>query len=396
MKINISLLWMAAFCLLFSGCSNYRELNELGVIIAMGVDQNDDPKQPYRVTYQVINPSGLSQTNTSGGQGLAVINYTITGKTLLEALGKSASVIPRENNTTHLSLIIIGEKLARNDLDLIFDGLDRGKYSRVSIPIFIARGKTAKDVLGVIEPLEITPGKNIISTTQNNQKLYGSSTEVLAYEIIASLLSEGKDVSLPGISISNASQKGKQTGNLETTNPTTIKVKGLAVFRKGKLVRWLDGETARAAQFVTSKVKNTPVVLPCESGNVTINTTGVKSKMLTAIQHEKPVIHTDINVMGELLETSCEIDLSDPRVLKKFEKKMENVLKRQIKKTISITQKEKSDIFGFGDALSRTNPVYWRQNKKSWDNLYSDAQISLKVHVEIINSGLRMEPYEPK
>ncbi|MDM5314189.1 Ger(x)C family spore germination protein [Peribacillus frigoritolerans] len=396
MKINISLLWIAAFCLLISGCSNYRELNELGVIIAMGVDQNDDPKQPYRVTYQVINPSGLSQTNTTGGQGLAVINYTITGKTLLEALGKSASVIPRENNTTHLSLIIIGEKLARNDLDLIFDGLDRGKYSRVSIPIFIARGKTAKDVLGVIEPLEVTPGKNIISTTQNNQKLYGSSSEVLAYEIIASLLSEGKDVSVPGISISNASQKGKQTGNLETTNPTTIKVKGLAIFRKGKLMRWLDGETARAAQFVTSKVKNTPVVLPCEKGNVTINTIGVKSKMLTEIHHEKPVIHTDINVMGELLETSCVLNLSDPRVLKKFEKKMENELKKQIKRTVSITQKEKSDIFGFGDALSRTNPVFWRQNKKKWNNLYSDAQISLKIHVEIINSGLLMEPYEPK
>lgn len=43
--------------------------------------------------------------------------------------------------------------------------------------------------------------------------------------------------------------------------------------------------------------------------------------MLTAIHHEKPVIHTDINVMGELLETSCEINLSDPNVLKKFEKK---------------------------------------------------------------------------
>ncbi|WP_249597886.1 Ger(x)C family spore germination protein [Peribacillus frigoritolerans] len=396
MKMNISLVWMAAIFLLISGCSNYRELNELGVIIAMGVDQNDDPKQPYQVTYQVINPSGLSQTSTSGGQSLAVINYTITGKTILETLGKSASVIPRENNTTHLSLIIIGEKLARNNLDLVFDGLDRGKYSRGSIPIFIARGKTAKDVLGVIEPLETTPGKNIISTTQNNQKLYGSSSEVLAYEIISSLLSEGKEASLPGISISNDSQKGKQTENLETTNPTTIKVKGLAIFRKGKLVRWLDGETARAAQFVTSKVKNTPVVLPCERGNVTINTIGVKSKMLTAIHHEEPVIHTDINVIGELLETSCEINLSDPRVLKKFEKKMENVLKKQIKRTISITQKEKSDIFGFGDALSRTNPVYWRQNKKNWDNLYSDAQVSLKVHVNIINSGLRMEPYESK
>ncbi|MCU6599006.1 Ger(x)C family spore germination protein [Peribacillus frigoritolerans] len=396
MKMKSSILWMAAIGLLISGCSNYRELNELGVIIGMGIDHNDDSENPYKVTYQVINPSGLSQTSTAGGKGLAVINYTITGKTLVEAFGKAASVIPRESNTTHLSLIIIGEKLARNELNLIFDSLDRGKYSRGSIPVFIARGKTAEDVLGIIEPLEITPGKNIISTTQNNQKLYGSSSEVLVYEIISSLLSEGKDASLPGISLSNASQKGKQTGNLETTNPTTIKVKGLAIFRKGKLVRWLDGETARAVQFVTSKVKNTPVVLPCKRGNVTINTIGVKSKILTEIHHEKPVIHTDINMMGELLETSCELNLSDPKVLKEYEKKMEEELKKQIKKTLSITQKEKSDIFGFGDALSRTNPVYWRQNKKNWDDLFSEAEISMKVNVDIINSGIRMEPYKPK
>ncbi|MBO0998508.1 Ger(x)C family spore germination protein [Bacillus sp. SD075] len=396
MKINISLFWIAAICLLISGCSNYRELNNLGMIIAMGIDQNDDPKQPYQITYQVINPSGLSQTSTTGGQSLSVINYTITGRTLVETLGKASSVIPRENNSTHLSLIIIGEELARKELDLIFDGIDRGKHERGSIPVFIARGKSAKDVLGIIEPLEINPGKNIISTTQNNQKMYGATSVVLAYEIISSLLSEGKDVSLPGISINNESKKGLLTGNLETTNPTTIKVKGLAIFRKGRLVRWLDGETARAAQFVTSKVKRTPVVIPCEGGNVTINTIRVKSKMETKIHHEKPIIHTNVRVMGELSETSCELKLSDPKVLKKLEKKMENELKKQIKKTIGITQKEKSDIFGFGDALSRTNPDYWRQNKKIWYDLYSEALISMKVKVELINSGMRMEPYEPK
>lgn len=75
---------------------------------------------------------------------------------------------------------------------------------------------------------------------------------------------------------------------------------------------------------------------------------------------------------------------------------MENKLKKQIKKTISIAQKEKADIFGFGDALSRTNPDYWRQHKKNWDNLFSDAKISMKVNVNVINSGMRMEPYEPK
>ncbi|MFE4706210.1 Ger(x)C family spore germination protein [Peribacillus simplex] len=397
MKSNISFLWMAAICLLISGCSNYRELNELGVIIGMGIDHNDDPNNPYKVTYQVINPSGLSQTSTSGGKGLAVINYTVTAKTLVEAYSKASAIIPRENNFSHLSLIIIGEELARNGLDLLFDAVDRGKHQRVSVPIFIARGKTAEYLLGVIEPLETTPGKNIISTTKSEQSDYGSTNEVLLYEFISALMSEGKDVSLPGISIRNDSKEAKQISNFETTSPAYIEAKGLALFRKGKMVRWLDRETARSVQFVTSDIKRTDVVIPCsEKGVVTITAIRVKSKMKTKIHHEKPVIYTNLNVMGEMMQTSCDLDMSDPKLLSEFERKLENELKKQIKRTISITQKEKSDVFGFGDALSRTNPDYWRLHKKNWDNLFSDAEISMKVNVDIINSGMRMEPYKSK
>ena len=98
-------------------------------------------------------------------------------------------------------------------------------------------------------------------------------------------------------------------------------------------------------------------MIPCsEKGIVTITAIRVKSKMKTKIHHEKPVIHTNLNVMGEMMQTSCDLDMSDPKLLREFERKMENELKKQIKRTISITQKEKSDIFGFGDALSRTNP----------------------------------------
>ena len=397
MKISISLLRIAAICLLISGCSNYRELNELGVIIGMGIDHNDDPDNPYKVTYQVINPSGLAQTSTSGGKGLAVINYTVSAKTLVDAYAKASAIIPRENNISHLSVIIIGEELARNGLDLLFDAIERGKNQRVSIPVFIARGNTAEYLLGVIEPLEITPGKNIVSTTKSEQSDYGSTNEVLVYDTISALMSEGKDVSLPGISIRNDSKKAKQISNFESTSPAYIEAKGLALFRKGKMVRWLDGETARAAQFVTSDINRTDVVIPCsEKGIVTITAIRVKSKMKTKIHHEKPVIQTNLNVMGEMMETSCDLDMSNPKLLKEFERKMENELKKQIKRTISIAQKEKSDIFGFGDALSRTNPDYWRLHKKNWDNLFSDAKISMKVNVDIINSGMRIEPYKSK
>ncbi|MCZ8494412.1 Ger(x)C family spore germination protein [Priestia megaterium] len=397
MNTNLSLLWITAICLLFSGCSNYRELNQIGVIIGMGIDQNDSSEQPYKVTYQVINPSGLSQGSSSGGQGLPVINYTVTAQTLVEALKKASVVIPREHVTSHLSLIIFGEKLARNGLALSLDALDRGKQARTSIPIFIARGGTAENLLGVIEPFEVTPVKSILSTSQNNQKMYGIVSNVQAYEVISALSSEGKDLSLPGISINKGSKNEKQAGNLERTNPSAMQVKGLAMFRKGKLVRWLDEEKARSVQFITSEVKNTALVLPLgEKENATVTMTGVKSQIKTEIRHDQPIVHTNLNVMGEITETSYGIDLSNPKVLKEFEKKIQSELKKQITETICIAQKEKTDIFGFGDSLSRTNPSYWRHHKQNWDDLFSDAKISIKVNANIVNSGMRTNTYEIK
>jgi spore germination protein KC len=45
------------FIILLTGCSNYSELNQLGLIIAMGIDDSKDIDNGYRVTFQVINPS---------------------------------------------------------------------------------------------------------------------------------------------------------------------------------------------------------------------------------------------------------------------------------------------------------------------------------------------------
>jgi len=395
MKTYLSLFLITAICLCISGCSNYRELNQIGVIIGLGIDENKNSEQPYKVTYQVINPSGLSQGSSSGGQGLPIINYTVTAKTLVEALKKASVVIPREHITSHLSLIVVGEKLARSDLSSLFDALDRGKQARTSIPVFIARDGTAEKLLGVIEPFEVTPVKSIISTSQNAQKVYGIVSNVQAYEVISMLVSEGKDLSLPGISINKPSQNGEEAGNLESTSPSAMQVKGLAIFRNGKLVRWLDDEEARSIQLATSKVKGTALVFPCSiNGNSTLTTTGIKSKIKTKIRHGQPVIHTDLNVMGEITETSCRKDLSNPKVLKELEKEVENELQKEVTKAITIAQKEKSDIFGFGDSLSRTNPSYWGQHKQNWENLFSSAKISMNVNVSIVNTGMRTNPYE--
>ncbi|MEH6987600.1 hypothetical protein V7021_07105 [Cytobacillus firmus] len=78
---------------LLTGCSNYRDLNEVGLIIAIGIDLPQERESGYRVTYQVINPGYFSQNGT--GNSLPVINYTVEAETFIEAY-RMASLIIQE------------------------------------------------------------------------------------------------------------------------------------------------------------------------------------------------------------------------------------------------------------------------------------------------------------
>jgi spore germination protein KC len=393
-KINGYVLSALVICLFASGCSNYKELNEISVIVGIGIDQNDNPELPYQVTYQVMNPSAISPTSSSGGKGLHIINYTVTAKTLLEAYQKVSATLPRKNYISHLSLIIIGEEFARNGIGQLFDFLERENQVRTSIPVVIAHDITAEYLLSVVEPTELIPVKNIISTSQNNHEMYGISSEVQIYEAISALNSDGREMLITGINTSKRPMDSSQMKNLETATPSVMEVKGLAMFRKGKLVGWLYGELARSAQLVTSEIKRTPVVLPCSKyGDVTVLVKQVKSKLKTDIKNNQPVLHVSLTMLAEIRETTCKTDIGNSKVLKSLEEQMENEIKKQIKQAISVAQKEKADIFGFGDNLYLTNPVFWHQHKEEWDKLFSEARISVKVNGTIENTGMRTEPY---
>lgn len=238
-KIHILLFIM----ILLTGCSNYRELNQLGLVIAMGIDVAQDIDNGYRVTYQVINPSQLSPTGAP--TGIPVSNYTVEAETLVDAYRRASTIIPRDNDVSHLSLVVISEELARKGTGLIFDVFERVKTAKSTFPVFIARGTTAENVLGVVEPLESNPTKSVRSTGENNQKIYGISKITPLHEVITTLSSEGKDLLLPGIKLNKKLTSKNQNDNLNNIKPSVIEVSGLAIFKKDKLVtgmmeKWLE------------------------------------------------------------------------------------------------------------------------------------------------------------
>lgn len=61
-------LWMACMLVLLSGCWDLRYLDKLGVVLAMGVDDDPSGKQKLRLTVQVVLPQNVA-AETKGGTG---------------------------------------------------------------------------------------------------------------------------------------------------------------------------------------------------------------------------------------------------------------------------------------------------------------------------------------
>ncbi|WP_436372100.1 Ger(x)C family spore germination protein [Cytobacillus sp. BC1816] len=375
---------------LLSGCSNYRELNEVGLIIAIGIDLPKERESGYRVTYQVINPSYFSQ---NGSGSLPVINYTVEAETFIEAYRMASVIIPRENRVTHLSLIIIGEALARAGMGLIFDVFERGE-SRSTFPVFIARDSTAEEVLGVVEPLESNPTKSIISTSENNQKMYAISEAIPIYRAISLLSGEGQNLMLSGVKLSQPLKSENQTANLQNIKPSVVEVSGLAMFKKDQLAGWFDGKFARTAHLITSAVESTSFPLACKGNkNITITTQGIKSDIKTELKPE-PALIVNAKIRGNVTELECYLEISNNEEMIKLEKKFEKEAENQIRETITKAQELEADVFGFGKELSKDDPEYWKRHEKEWNTLFSNAEIDVNVEANISNSGMLTDPFK--
>ncbi|MGN7298142.1 Ger(x)C family spore germination protein [Ferdinandcohnia sp. SAFN-114] len=378
--------------MLLTGCSNYRELNELGLIVAMGIDPAKNMENGYRVTFQVINPSQLSPTGSTSG--LPITNYTVESNTLVDAYRIASNIIPRENDVSHLSLVVISESLARKGLKLLLDPFVRGKQTRTTFPVFIARGDSAENILGVVEPLESNPTKSIKSTSENNQTMYGLAKITPIHEAISSISSEGKELLLTGIQLNKELTSSNQTDNLNNIKPALIEVSGLAIFKKDKLVGWYDGELARTAHLILSEVESSSFLVPCGEGDhITFTAKRSNSKINTVLK-PTPTLRVDVGLTNEISETSCYLDFSNAQVLDRVEKDLEKKIKEEIENTIKISQDQGTDVFGFGNKLNKENPNYWKKHKKEWDSIYSDAKIEVHVNATLIDSGLSSKPYQ--
>ncbi|MBW7474099.1 Ger(x)C family spore germination protein [Paenibacillus oenotherae] len=392
----ILLLWLLLIVVVLSGCWNSKELSHLAIVSAIGVDKLPDTAH-YRISFQVVNPSEISSdVQGGGGKTTAITVFADNGKTLFEVIRKASRKAPRELLFSHVKVLVIGEPLAREGITELFDTFERLNQTRLTTKVLVARNATAETVLGVVTPMEEIPADAMAGKLQFSASLWSENVEYTIDDIIRALVSMGKEPVISGVVIQGEPERGATQANVRRTTPdATIMMRGLAMFKEGKMQRWLDGVEARGTVRLLDKVKSSAVELECaeEKNVLSIELTRSKTSKKVSIHNGRPKLEVSIIQEGNLVEMKCAIDLTRMHELMKLEKKWSQQTVKDVTAAIQAARKQQVDIFGFGESLNRSNNKEWKRVVKDWDALFAQSEIQVKADSFIRNTGNRIKSY---
>ncbi|MCM3693323.1 Ger(x)C family spore germination protein [Neobacillus niacini] len=385
--------------LLLSGCWSKKELTDLAIVAALGIDKNEEGR--YVGTMQIINPGNVAGGLQGGGgsQGPPVSVITGTGDSIVELSRRASRKLSRRLYYAHTNLVVIGEDLAKEEsISTILDPLERDAQFRSTAIIVIAQGSKASDIVKVLTAIDKIPSNKIIKTLKFTEKTWGENITVNMQDAVKMLVSPGKELAVSGFRLSGDVDKGKKMENTQETEPSSSLYAGsLAIFKNGKLTGWIDGETARGSVILLDKLNASAFGVKWEGKDEAIIYELIRQKTNVMVKMEKgkPRVSIEVQAEGNIGEASVSTDLNNPDVLLKIEKEIEKKIKKEITMALKQAKKNKSDIFGFGDALHRSNPEAWKKMKSEWNDVYfPEAKADIVVDAFIRRTGLRNIPHQ--
>ncbi|EIT86331.1 Germination protein, Ger(X)C [Fictibacillus macauensis ZFHKF-1] len=385
-------------CTLLVGCSGRRELNDVLLVSSVGVDAGKNGKTDVHI--QVVHAGGTAGNQggaPSGGVGGSVYTYTVSGRTVYDALQIAGRIAPRYLVYSHINSVIVGEEYAKKvGLKPMFDFMERNYEFRETVPVFIATRTTAKEVLSMYTAIFKIPSESLQNRLISSAMTTGFSNVVMEKDIVRQLYGEHTDPVIPGVRIYKPSKDDGNMSNLSDirANNKNFIMTGLAVFNKDHFKRWMTYKESEA--WTLAKGRARAVTLMTNScpnrkkGHLAYVAKSIHSKLKPNI-HGKDVTFTiSISGKGYLQEVTCNMVTGNPKTLTKIEKLVSDEMKKNINTMIHRAKKDKVDILGLGQMLYETNPVLWRQKRQQDKSL---SQFNIKVHVDmkLETTGARIE-----
>ncbi|MBY4605337.1 MULTISPECIES: Ger(x)C family spore germination protein [Bacillus] len=380
------------------GCWDKRELTDLAIISAIGIDRTNEGN--YVLHLQIINPGNVAGGLQGGGAGdrPPVSVYSIEGDNMTEALRKASMKVSRRLYFAHTNLVVISEKLAKEEgLDFVLDNLDRDTEFRTTATFVVAHKTKAENIVKILTPIDKIPSNKVNKTLDFTEAQYGRVVKTNIQDVLKTLANSTRAPVIPGYMMIGDDKKGISMENTQATDPKAIlQADGLAIFDKsGHLKYWIEDDESVGAVWLMNKVQHTFINADWEKTKdaVSLQVTHQDTKLVPEMRKGHPHIHVHVTVEGIIDAVKYPFNLSDPKVLAAIEKALNKELEKEINHTVKKVKKNKVDFIGFGDLIYRKYPKQWEKMKDTWEKEYlPDLSVDVKAETYIRRTGLRNNP----
>jgi germination protein, Ger(x)C family len=374
-----------------TGCWDRKELNEIGIVVGVALDEELLTKEMV-ITCEVIKAPSLKN---EGVHNTPPVQY-ISGKgaTVFDAVRNCSKKFDRKIFFSHNKIIVINEKIAREGLASILDVFMRDYETRPLVWLLISKNSEASEILKVnhgIETIQALYLRDII-------KKKWATSEVQVSNIVdfyKNMIGSGTNPITGAVEIVFDVKGAENTNDIKN-----ISLCGTAVFKKDKLIGYLNDRETRGFNWITGGVKSGIVNVPGLINNnklISIEIKEAKRKINVMVKKDNINFNIQVNEKGNIGEVQDSTDIIDLKSQTKIEKEQEKAIVEEIKAAISRAKNDfHCDIFGLGNILYRSNFKQWKRFKEKWDDYFVEAQLHIEVNVVYQRVGETLKPFDTK
>lgn len=375
------------------------EIENLYSITAGGVDKNNDNNSDeYLVT--TLSP-------TTEEEAIKPTNImTASGKTVFEANRLLGLYSEKDIFWGHNKYILVGEEAAKDDVFKYLDFFMRDQEVRLSATPLVIRGTTAQKFISSQYEQNINIPSNLDNIIENlNLESYSSQLDMIQF---INLTYESKNGYLPYIELEkeskdffieqgsepveqNHGQLQEKQNNIPSeseifSNDVAAHIPGYALIKKGKVIDYMEDETARGLSWMINKVVSGTIVITLDGKKINLEIITGKCDMTPKIENEKLSAEINVKVSSNISEIDEMNVVVDNHFLKSLKDAQKRHVQKEIEDALKILQGYEIDIIGLGDKFYHKYPLKWDEYKEDWEKIFGDIDITVEVESDIERS----------
>lgn len=370
MKKVILLIFLTFIC---TGCYNYKELNELGIVSAMGISKDGDL---YNLDIQLLN---VLDSEKSGLNKSPITVISGQGETIFEAARSMNKKTSKVFFLADVDYVFLDQSVLNDGLDEIMDFLIRDTRLSLNFLVVTSTENKSLDILSSISHFDTNSANNLYDAIMNSETRYGGINSLHVRELINNYYAKGKYTIFPNVYIKDTRKSSENDSLEDSKSESYVEVKNMVFFKDKEAIELTDEET-KGVNFLRNKIKNATLTIECDGGYFTIETLESKMKLKSKLNIDQ--LNVKGNVGAEIVYYGCKDNLDNADVLKSISKKAEKEVESYITKAFNKSKKYNYDFLGLGNYIYKNNYKYFDFENKDW-NKDGLNKLNLKYNIDV-------------